>query len=577
MSASTSDAGDDLPQLPEPGDSQNSPPAGDELMPYAGRWVARVRGRIVGQGGTPEQALQSARISRFREMPEVSYIPINPQIPFQSLLDEILKVVPQELPIYLVGGAVRDLLLERVVHDLDFAMPAATLETARQVANHLGAAYYPLDKERETGRVIWTDPAGGKMILDFALFRGDNLEADLRARDFTINAMALDLRQSRALLDPLGGAADLHAKQLKVCTPTSMMDDSVRILRAIRLAAEYHLHIHQETRQKMRQAVALLPQATPERRRDELFRILQGPQPATCLRALDMIGALPGILPELPALRDLAQSPPHILDAWRHTLDALARLEMVLSALAEVFYPEAASNLYTGELSLRLGRYRQQITDYLATELSEGRNLRGLLFLAALYHDVGKPVTAQVDASGRIRFINHDQVGANLIVQRGRELRLSRLEIDWLSQVVRNHMRPILLAKIESGLSRKAIYRFFRATGTTGVGVILLSLADSWATYGAELSQDVWRKQVDTARALLEAWWENPQESVRPPSYINGDDLMTVFGLEPGPKLGELLENIREAQAMGLIHNREQALDYARSLLLNQKSVGRAG
>lgn len=571
------DAGDDSHQNPALAESSARLDIKDELSPYAGRWIARVGRRIVGQGGTPEQALHSARASRFREQPEVSYVPISSQIPFRNLLDEILKILPRDLPLYLVGGAVRDLLLEKVVHDLDFALPFAALETARRVADHLHAAYYPLDKERGTGRVIWRDQAGQKMLLDFALFRGEDLEADLRARDFTINAMALDLRQNMALLDPLGGAADLHAKLLKACAPSSMEDDPVRILRAVRLAAEYHLHIQKETRQKMRQASDLLAGVTSERKRDELFRILEGPQPATCLRALEMIGALPGVLPEILALRDLPQSPPHVLDAWRHTLDVLARLEMVLSALAEVYYPDAASNLYTGELSLRLGRYRQQITQYLATELSEGRNLRGLLFLAALYHDVGKPVTAQTDAAGRIRFLNHDQVGANIISQRGRGLHLSRPEIDWLSQVVRNHMRPILLAKIESGLSRKAIYRFFRATGTTGVGTILLSLADSWATYGAELSQDVWRKQVDTARALLEAWWENPQEIVQPPAWINGRDLITNLGLQSGPELGELLEKVREAQAMGLIRNREQALDYARSLLANQDSAGSKG
>lgn len=573
----TPDAGDDSHQNPALEESSGSLDIKDELSPYAGRWIARVGRRIVGQGGTPEQALHSARASRFREQPEVSYVPISSQIPFQNLLDGILQVLPHDLPLYLVGGAVRDLLLEKVIHDLDFALPFAALETARRVADYLHAAYYPLDKERGTGRVIWRDQAGQKMLLDFALFRGEDLEADLRARDFTINAMALDLRQNMALLDPLGGAADLHAKLLKACAPSSMEDDPVRILRAVRLAAEYHLHIQKETRQKMRQASDLLAGVTSERKRDELFRILEGPQPATCLRALEMIGALPGVLPEILALRDLPQSPPHVLDAWRHTLDVLARLEMVLSALAEVYYPDAASNLYTGELSLRLGRYRQQITQYLATELSEGRNLRGLLFLAALYHDVGKPVTAQTDAAGRIRFLNHDQVGANIISQRGRGLHLSRPEIDWLSQVVRNHMRPILLAKIESGLSRKAIYRFFRATGTTGVGTILLSLADSWATYGAELSQDVWRKQVDTARALLEAWWENPQEIVQPPAWINGHDLITNLGLQSGPELGELLEKVREAQAMGLIRNREQALDYARSLLANQDSAGSKG
>jgi putative nucleotidyltransferase with HDIG domain len=574
MSASPPEAGEEIPQSPEPDETTSHPEPETELKPYAGRWVARLGGRIVGQGGTPDQALRSAKASRFREQPDVAYVPIYPRVPFQDLLNEILEIVPADLPIYLVGGAVRDVLLGKDVHDLDFALPSASLETARRLANRLQAAYFPLDKERETGRVIRIDSYGKKMILDFALFRGQDLEADLRARDFTINAMALDLRHSLALLDPLGGAADLHAKLLKACSSTSLEDDPVRVLRAIRLAAAYNLHIQPETRKKMRQATDLLSGVTAERKRDEFFRILEGPQPATCLRALEMIGALPGITPEILNLRGLTQSPPHISDAWTHTLDVLAHLDSVLSILAEVYYPEAASNLYAGELSLRLGRYRQQITEYLAIELSEGRNLRGLLFLAALYHDAGKPATQQSEPSGRIRFFDHDQVGARIISQRGSELHLSNPEIDWLNQVVRNHMRPILLAKLEGGLSRKAIYRFFRTTGETGVGVCLLSLADTWATYGPGLPQEIWQKQVDSVRELLEAWWENPQESVHPPVLVNGHDLITLFGLEPGPRLGEILEKIREAQATGLVQSREQALDYARILSESQQPSG---
>jgi poly(A) polymerase len=545
-----------------------------ELKPYAGRWIARLGGRIVAQGGTSDQALQSAKASRFREQPEVTYVPISPPIPFQDILDAILEVVPEDLPVYLVGGAVRDLLLGKDIHDLDFALPAASLETSRRTANRLQAAYFPLDKERETGRVILKDADGSKKVLDFAVFRGKDLEGDLRARDFTINAMAMDLRQFLALLDPLGGAADLHAKLLKACTPTSLEDDPVRVLRAIRLAAAYSLHIQPETRIQMHQTADMLNGVAPERKRDELFRILEGPQPATCLRALEIIGALPGMLPEILALRGLPKSPPHISDAWTHTLDVLARLESVLSVLADGFNPEAASNLYTGELSLRLGKFRQQIKEYLAIELSEGRCLRGLLFFAALYHDTGKPSTQQTELSGRIRFFDHDQVGAKIISHRSHELHLSNPEIDWLSCAVRNHMRPILLAQIESGISRKAIYRFFRATGEAGVGVCLLSLADTWATYGPGLPQDIWQKLVDTVRTLLEAWWENPQESVHPPVWVNGHDLIAILGMEPGPQLGEMLEKIREAQATGLVQDREQALAYARTLAEEQQSSG---
>ena len=126
-------------------------------------------------------------------------------LPFGELLKRVSVALPADMPVYLVGGAVRDAMLSIPTHDLDFALPGDALKVARQVANILGAAYYPLDLERETGRVILLDSPGNRLALDFASFRGSNLENDLRDRDFTINAMALDVHEPGKLIDPLGG------------------------------------------------------------------------------------------------------------------------------------------------------------------------------------------------------------------------------------------------------------------------------------------------------------------------------------------------------------------------------------
>src|SRR5215213_3413680 len=159
--------------------------------PYAGRWVARVRGRIVAQGGTPEQALHAAQLSRHKEKPEIIYMPV----PFSSspLIDKVRGILSAE-EVYLVGGAVRDMLLNRPSPDLDFAVPAKGVSLARRVANALNADFMVLDDERDTGRVIVIESDGTRTFLDFAAYRGKDLNEDLRARDFTINAIAFDLR-----------------------------------------------------------------------------------------------------------------------------------------------------------------------------------------------------------------------------------------------------------------------------------------------------------------------------------------------------------------------------------------------
>ena len=176
---------------------------------------------------------------------------------FSNILDLVCAVLPDETPLYLVGGAVRDALLQRPIHDYDFATPGNGLEIGRRVANQIDAAYFPLDAERLTSRVIYTDVQGKRHIMDFAKFRGQSLEADLQDRDFTLNAMAVDIRAPQQLLDPLAGAADLHQRVLRACSPNAFLDDPVRILRAIRVAAAYDLRILPETRQQMRAAVRI--------------------------------------------------------------------------------------------------------------------------------------------------------------------------------------------------------------------------------------------------------------------------------------------------------------------------------
>jgi tRNA nucleotidyltransferase/poly(A) polymerase len=540
---------------------------GNYLAQYAGRWVALVGERVIGQGGTPDQALRAAKATRPKETPRIVYVPISKRIALSNLIEQVAAAIPAQVPLHLVGGAVRDALLGRSMHDLDFVLPGDVLKYARLVANRIGAAYFPLDQERDTARLILPEPSELRCTLDFAAYRGPDLESDLRGRDFTVNAMALDLRQNMALFDPLGGAADLHAMRLRACSPTSMKDDPLRIIRAIRLAAANNFHILPESRQLMHAAVSALSAVSPERLRDELFKILSGPQTHTCIRALDLLGVFSFILPELAALKGVQQSPPHVNDVWEHTLGVLQQLDKVLQALHLQYNEESVANLGMGLLVMHLGRYRREIDQHFQSELNKDRSLRGLLFLAALYHDIGKPQTWAVDESSRIRFFQHDQVGEDLLVERARSLRLSNAEIGRAGTIVRHHLRPVLLSQSSHPVTRRAIYRFFKDTGLAGVDICLLSLADVLATYGPTISSEHWTRHLDVVRTLLQAWWEKTQESVSPPTIIDGNELMDQLNLQPGPVVGQLLEAIRENQAVGKIQVKDEAISLAKNLL----------
>lgn len=534
---------------------------------YAGRWVARVRGRIIAQGGTPEQALHAAQKSRHKEKPEIIYMPI----PFSHspLLDKVRDALP-EREIYLVGGAVRDMLLDRLSRDLDFALPSNGISTARKVANTLDADFMVLDNERDTGRVIFTADDGTRTFLDFATYRGADLDEDLRNRDFTMNAIAFDL-QTQTMRDPLNGASDLRAKVIRACSPTSLADDPIRILRAVRQAAEFGFKIELETRKAMKEAASLLPNVSAERKRDELFKILEGPKPDAALRALEMLGVLPYLLPELSAMKGVIQSEPHIYDVWEHTLSVLGYLESIIAALRIGYSAEETNDMFTGLLTLRIGRFREQFAAHFANSLNTDRSVRAALFFAALYHDVQKPATRSVDEAGRVRFFDHDIQGAEAASQRGREFNLSNDEIERIERIVKHHMRfHFFASRLEGGKqepSRKAIYRFFRDAGEAGVDLVLLGLADLRGTRGPALTQETWIAALDIARILLENYWERPQETVAPPRLLDGNELMKALNLEPGRTIGQLLEAIREGQATGKITTREEAMDFARHWL----------
>jgi tRNA nucleotidyltransferase/poly(A) polymerase len=308
-----------------------------------------------------------------------------------------------------------------------------------------------------------------------------------------------------------------------------------------------------------------------ERVRDEFFRILENPQPVTAVRLLEILGLLPEVLPELVPLKSTPQSPPHIHNAWEHTVSVLKYLDLLLEVLSITHKPESSSNWTMGLVSLRLGRYRQQIYEHFNKRLSSNRSRGALLRLAALYHDSGKPKTRQIDDNGQIHFLQHESISETLIAQRAHHFHLSNQEIALLRTLVRQHMRPLWLNQAAKQPSRRAIYRFFRDCGDAGIDICLLALADTLATYGPTLPQEIWSGLLDTVRALLQVYWEETDQQVSPSPYLNGKELIQYFKLRPGPLIGELLEALRESQATGEIRDRDEALQFIQAWLHENK------
>jgi putative nucleotidyltransferase with HDIG domain len=471
--------------------------------------------------------------------------------------------------IWPVGGAVRDVLLGRPVRDWDFAVDRGAMKLARAVGDALGGAYYPLDEERDTGRVVLVDDYGARLDLDFAALRGDSLEVDLLARDFTINALALD--EMGALIDVTGGMADLEDGCVRAVSDQTFQDDPLRLLRAVRMETELGFQIEPQTAAWMRRDVALLTTPSAERVRDEFVRVLSLPGAAASLERLDAFGLLEPVVPEVETLKGVEQSPPHRHDVWYHTLAIVEVLESVVAVAvgqAELASADVPSVAWS-DLARTLGQFAGNVVGHLAIDVSGGRDRTQLLKLAALFHDVGKPKTHSEGDDGRIHFYNHELIGAQMAAARLRELRFSRDEVERVRTIIGAHMRPVHLACADQ-ITRRAIYRFFRATSCGGVDVVLLCLADHLATWGPDLQEERWARRLEVAETLLTHWFDRYEETVEPPPLVTGGELIAELELEPGPQIGRLLRTLQEAQAAGEVQVREEALALARRLMGSQ-------
>jgi len=479
--------------------------------------------------------------------------------------------------VYLVGGAVRDLLLKQPTKDLDFIYAGQVKPLARHIADAFNGDFFMLNKERDMARVILYPNSSDPVELDFSPLATGGLDADLRSRDFTINAMALDLADFQQVIDPLGGAQDLFEKYLRPCSETAFEMDAVRVLRAVRLAIGLRLKIEPQTLNKLRKAAPLLENGSIERQRDELFKILDGSNPSTAIRLLDQLGVISHLLPELDALKGVQQSSPHTLNIWDHTLSTLNELSDLLDLILIGHLKGAAENLKLAIVSQQLVQFRQHFLHHFSRKINPSRSIKALLLFSALYHDVGKPETKEVDLGERTRFIGHEKLGGEIVNRRSRALVLNQAEMVHLQLIIINHMRIHDLAKTPGIPSNKAIYRFFRHTGEVGVEVCLLSLADVLATYGTTDPIEKLTIEAEICHCLLKAKWEMADEAVTPQRLINGDDLQKVFGMKPGPKMGELLEAVMEAQVAGEFIDRNEAFLFIEKWLIGNNCLENIG
>lgn len=467
-----------------------------------------------------------------------------------AIVGEIRALQKPSQQVYLVGGAIRDLLLHRSVHDLDFVVNHNPIELARKLADRLVGDFFVLDHERQTARVIHKTSGKQPVTIDFALLRGKTLEEDLEGRDFTLNAIAMDIEKPSVYLDPLHGNMAIRQKMITACSKNTFIDDPLRILRLIRIALETGFSIEHETKIMAKSSLEMLDRVSIERIRDELFKMMETEKPDLAIRLLEQMGVLRVLMPFLYADSQMTASIKARIERAASTLSAARKLiSVVVGNLPDTL----TGNLVLGQASLSLGQYRYRLEEIFDNQLNPQRSHHALFYLAVFLAGLENWSEDGSDSlekkarlhSGISQFINN--------------LGLSQSEVRYLELIIASHNLFTDLLTVDGDLTRREKYRYFASTGERGIDMILMSLANTLSESSFSLDEAFWRHALDVSRQLMHSWWEEQTLVVDPERLVDGDELQARLGIPQSPLIGALLGDLREEQAAGTVNTRDEA------------------
>ena len=413
----------------------------------------------------------------------------------------------------LVGGPVRDAFLGRVSPDLDFttsALPDQTIDVLKGNVDSwwdigkefgtIGARIGNDTVEITTYRAEKYDPDSRKPLVAF----GDNLEADLFRRDFTVNSMALRLPE-KVFVDPTNGLQDLLAGVLKTPgTPEdSFTDDPLRMMRAARFTSQLGFQIHPDTFAAMSAMRDRIEIISAERVHDEFVKLMLGAQPRLGLEALVDSGLAGHVLPELPALKLETDEHHHHKDVYQHTLTVV-----------------------------------EQAIDY---EKDYGLERDFVLRFAALLHDIGKPATRKLEAGGAVSFYHHDMVGAKLATKRMKALRFDNETTKAVAHLIEHHLR--FFGYSDQPWSDSAVRRYVRDAGDNLLRLHALTRADV-TTRNRRKADRLAHAYDDLEQRIAKLAEEEELNAIRPD--LDGEQIMQLLDLKPGPQVGQAYKFLME-------------------------------
>jgi poly(A) polymerase len=478
-----------------------------------------------------------------------------------KILEVVRRLTQRRMEgVYLVGGAIRDLLLRRPLgKDFDFAIMGEVESLVKEVAQEIGGHAFSLDEIFGTWRVVLKKKKK-RTELDFSALQGKDIIEDLRQRDFTVNSIAVNLQDlaspgAPCFIDPVDGLGDLKRRILRANSEESIRRDPLRMLRAFRFASTLQFSVEEETLKMIHRNRDLIRRSAGERIRTEFFMALGEEGAGSFLRKLHQAGLLGEIFPEVRGWDNLHLGTDRALSLLDHALRTVEAAEFIFTHLADL-YPSGI--------------------DFLKSHFSQNEEegiFRGALFkFTAFFHDSGKIAAASQDGGTEApRFLDHDREGEKINTAIGRRLKLSRRSLRIISDLTRQHMRIQSLAKAQE-VTGRAKYRLFQDLGREGIDLALLAFSNAMASspspfrwpFSPGMSEEV-KKIKKITEVLLCYYFE---EFTRRPGkpLLTGRHIMETLGIPQGEVVGLLLNKLREAEISGQVRTRGEALKFLKNI-----------
>lgn len=454
--------------------------------------------------------------------------------------DEILKKITENFDneIYLVGGAVRDILTDKFSNDRDILV---TDEDARsfsvKLAEFFEAAFVPLDEVNRIYRVVMPNKID---YIDITNPIENSLEKDLKRRDLTINSIAVNLKTLETL-DITDGICDLENGIIRGIADKNFAADPLRLLRVYRFQAQTGFEIADETLKSVEKHLNLINNPAVERINYEIMHLFSGDYSDIALKNSEKIGLLEKIFPIINDLKKVPPNTHHHLRLLEHSIET--------SRIINEIYKNSSD----------------EVKEHLEKVDFGGYSRLAHLKLSGFLHDIGKFSTWTIEEeTGRHRFMKHEDTGAKMVKNILRKLAFSNKQIDYISTMIKYHIYPSSLMTAIP-VTDKIMMRYVRKMEDNAIDVIVLAKADRLSARGPAVTDEMVNNNLSSLDRLLQ-FYLDVKDTLEPlPKLLDGNEVMTILNLSPSPKLGEIMDALHEAQINGDVLTKEHAVEFVKS------------